>query len=124
MRAATARVGLVSPRSTWESIGADTPVRSARSRSDSDEASRSARTRGPKVTSARDGVGSAATATVRAYVITYSASRGGFRIGSPAGRRRRRRAVQATGRLRRTIVADGARRVRLGTPVVVQVRLT
>ena len=36
MRAATASVGLVSPRSTWESIGAETPERSARSRSESD----------------------------------------------------------------------------------------
>ena len=35
MRAATVSVGLVSPRSTCESIGALTPLRSARSRSDS-----------------------------------------------------------------------------------------
>ena len=36
-------VGLVSPRSTWDSIGAETPLRSARSRSDRSIASRSAR---------------------------------------------------------------------------------
>src|SRR6202035_5088321 len=47
MRAATARVGLVSPRSTCESIGALTPLRSARSRSDSEELSRNAFTRAP-----------------------------------------------------------------------------
>ena len=34
IRVATDSVGLVSPRSTWESIGADTPQRSARSRSE------------------------------------------------------------------------------------------
>ena len=45
--AATDSVGLVSPRSTWESIGAETPQRSARSRSERSIASRSARTRGP-----------------------------------------------------------------------------
>ena len=32
MRLATVSVGLVSPRSTWESIGAETPLRTARSR--------------------------------------------------------------------------------------------
>src|SRR4051812_11402879 len=47
MRLATASVGLVSPRSTCESIGALTPLRSARSRSDRSIASRRARTRGP-----------------------------------------------------------------------------
>ena len=47
MRLATWSVGLVSPRSTWLSIGADTPERSARSRSERSIASRSARTRGP-----------------------------------------------------------------------------
>ena len=47
MRAATASVGLVSPRSTWLSIGALTPLRSARSRRLSSIASRSARMRGP-----------------------------------------------------------------------------
>ena len=45
--AATASVGLVSPRSTWLSIGALTPERSARSRSERPPASRSALTRGP-----------------------------------------------------------------------------
>ena len=34
IRPATASVGLVSPRSTWDSIGAETPLRSARSRSE------------------------------------------------------------------------------------------
>src|SRR4051794_39844344 len=52
MRAAICSVGLVSPRSTCESIGADTPERSARSRSDRSIASRSARTRGPTVVTA------------------------------------------------------------------------
>jgi hypothetical protein len=47
IRLATWSVGLVSPRSTWLSIGADTPERSARSRSERSIASRSARTRGP-----------------------------------------------------------------------------
>ena len=47
MRAATVSVGLVSPRSTCESIGALTPLRSARSRRDSPAASRSALTRAP-----------------------------------------------------------------------------
>ena len=47
MRVATCSVGLVSPRSTWESIAELTPQRSASSRSDSPIASRSARTRGP-----------------------------------------------------------------------------
>src|SRR3954447_16569286 len=62
MRAATASVGLVSPRSTWESIGAETPQRSARSRSESDIASRSALILGPTVARARGWVCSA-TAT-------------------------------------------------------------
>src|SRR4051794_3149252 len=44
---ATASVGLVSPRSTCDSIGADTPERSARSRSEKPIPSRSARMRGP-----------------------------------------------------------------------------
>ncbi len=52
IRAATASVGLVSPRSTWLSIGALTPERSARSRSDRPPASRSAFTRGPMVMAA------------------------------------------------------------------------
>ena len=47
MRSATASVGLVSPRSTWESIGAETPLRSARSRSDRSMPSRRARIRVP-----------------------------------------------------------------------------
>ena len=34
MRSATAIVGLVSPRSTWLSIWAETPLRSARSRNE------------------------------------------------------------------------------------------
>src|SRR5436190_9409535 len=42
-----ASVGLVSPRSTCESIGALTPLRSARSRSDRPSAARSAWTRRP-----------------------------------------------------------------------------
>ena len=46
---ATASVGLVSPRSTWESIGALTPLRSARSRSERPIASRSARIRAPTI---------------------------------------------------------------------------
>src|SRR3954447_8324081 len=58
---ATASVGLVSPRSTWESIGALTPLRSARSRSDRPPASRSALTHGP--------------ITIRTYVIAYAARR-------------------------------------------------
>src|SRR4051812_9639935 len=67
MRPATASVGPVPPRSPWESIGADTPLRSARSRSERSIASRSARTRGPS------GASSFATvADIRAYVITYA----------------------------------------------------
>ena len=68
MRVATCSVGLVSPRSTCESIGALTPQRSARSRSDRPIASRRARTRPPIV---GDG-GGVDVAHVRAYVITYS----------------------------------------------------
>src|SRR3954451_22661472 len=55
---AMASVGLVSPRSTCESIGAETPERSARSRSDSPIPSRSARTRWP-------------TSNIRPHVIAY-----------------------------------------------------
>ena len=55
MRAATCSVGLVSPRSTWESIGAETPERAARSRSERSIASRSARTRGPMAAKRFDG---------------------------------------------------------------------
>ena len=47
MRAATVIVGLVSPRSTCESIGALTPLRTARSRNERPLASRSAFTRSP-----------------------------------------------------------------------------
>src|SRR3954447_13201239 len=47
MRDATCSVGLVSPRSTWLSIGAETPERSARSRNERSIASRSDLTRGP-----------------------------------------------------------------------------
>ena len=72
MRLATCSVGLVSPRSTWLSIGALTPERSARSRSDRSIASRSARTRGPMWMA----VSRSATATVRVYAITYSDASG------------------------------------------------
>src|SRR5262249_38531230 len=72
MRAATCSVGLVSPRSTWLSIGALTPERSARSRSDRSIASRSARTRGPMWMWVS---GVSATATIQTYVITYAARR-------------------------------------------------
>src|SRR3954453_8797853 len=57
IRLATASVGLVSPRSTWLSIGALTPLRSARSRSERPIPSRSALTRCP---------------CIRAYVIAYA----------------------------------------------------
>src|SRR3954464_1616553 len=50
MRSATWSVGLVSPRSTCESIGAETPDRTASSRSESREDSRRARTREPTAT--------------------------------------------------------------------------
>ena len=66
MRAATWSVGLVSPRSTCESIGAETPQRSARSRSDHPPASRSARTRGP--------TRAMAPSDIRPYAITYNAA--------------------------------------------------
>src|SRR3954469_21279757 len=56
MRLATASVGLVSPRSTWLSIGALTPLRCARSRRDRPMPSLSALTRSP---------------CIRAYVIAY-----------------------------------------------------
>ena len=78
MRAATVSVGLVSPRSTCESIGALTPLRSASSRSDSDSDSRSAFTRTPIVTGStwsiaaagRSAVVRGATGIIRMYVIT------------------------------------------------------
>src|SRR6478672_7573263 len=57
IRLATASVGLVSPRSTWLSIGALTPLRCDRSRSERPMASRSALTRSP---------------CIRAYVIAYA----------------------------------------------------
>ena len=66
---ATWSVGLVSPRSTCESIGALTPERSARSRNDMDIAPRSARIRVPTPESA------SSMASIRAYVITYASSR-------------------------------------------------
>src|SRR3954451_23250685 len=59
IRLATASVGLVSPRSTWLSIGALTPLRCDRSRSERPMASRSALTRSP---------------CIRAYVIAYAGS--------------------------------------------------
>ena len=65
MRAATCSVGLVSPRSTCESIGAETPERSARSLRDRSIASRRALMRLPMA-----GIGSAAVA-IRLYVIAY-----------------------------------------------------
>src|SRR3954454_10589140 len=67
MRAATCSVGLVSPRSTWLSIGADTPERSARSRRERSIASRRTFTRGP--TEIASG---SADAAIRVYVITYN----------------------------------------------------
>src|SRR3954451_23297637 len=68
MRPATVSGGLVSPRSTWESIGAETPERSARSRRERSIPSRSARTREP------NGV----AASIRPYVIAY-------RVGPASG---------------------------------------
>src|SRR5690242_9842913 len=77
MREATCSVGLVSPRSTWLSIGAETPERSARSRSDRSIASRNAFTRGPIVV--------AWAVAIRPYVITYGvlarSARGVVRLG-------------------------------------------
>ena len=67
MRLAIASVGLVSPRSTWLSIGALTPERSARSRRLRPSASRSAFMRGPIV-------GVASTVAIQPYVIAYGAS--------------------------------------------------
>src|SRR3954452_11305857 len=66
MRAATCSVGLVSPRSTWLSMGADTPERSDRSRSERSIASRSAFTRGP--TAEMAGSAAAAITFVRYHV--------------------------------------------------------
>ena len=96
MRAATVSVGLVSPRSTCESIGALTPLRSARSRSDSEEASRSAFTRAPMTfesnasqrwsrASARFAVAPAASRSdIRTYAATDAAQPAVG--GIPAGR--------------------------------------
>ena len=61
IRPAIVSVGLVSPRSTCESIGAETPERSARSRSERSIDSRSARTRDP----------TGVPTSIRAYVIAY-----------------------------------------------------
>ena len=72
MRLAICSVGLVSPRSTWLSIGAETPERSARSRSERSIASRSALTRGP--TAATVGSAAAAITFVRYHVRLASAS--------------------------------------------------
>src|SRR4051794_9259222 len=71
---ATCNVGLVSPRSTCESIGAETPDRSASSRSERSIASRSAFTRGP--TAAMVGSTAAAITLVRYHVrqVTLRAS--------------------------------------------------
>src|SRR6202050_2365538 len=76
MRAATVRVGLVSPRSTCESLAALTPLRSARSRSDRPADSRSAFTRAPTTggdkAKAWSGGVSRVTASIviQTYVIT------------------------------------------------------
>src|SRR5689334_20206373 len=69
IRLAICRVGLVSPRSTWLSIGADTPERSARSRSERSIASRKALTRGP--TAATVGSAAAVITPVRYHVQAY-----------------------------------------------------
>ena len=77
IRAATASVGLVSPRSTWESIGALTPQRSARSRSDRSIASRRAFTRRAdpgcriQLRTRRRAIGLCRGSRHAAYVITY-----------------------------------------------------
>src|SRR5205823_2722831 len=74
MRAATDSVGLVSPRSTCESIGALTPLRRARSRSESAEASRSALTRAPITAWSTDSTFDADSAiAIQAYAITDTA---------------------------------------------------
>ena len=77
MRAATESVGLVSPRSTWLSIGAETPERSARSRSERSIASRRARTRGPIRTgwSRASAVAIGRRTVSRTSVIAYGAWR-------------------------------------------------
>ena len=71
MRAATVSVGLVSPRSTCESIGALTPLRPARSRSERSEASRRAFTRAPSTAgSSTSGAAVTVAIVIRPYVIT------------------------------------------------------
>ncbi len=69
IRLAIWSVGLVSPRSTCESIGALTPERSARSRSDRSIASRSARTLDPTPFCA------VSVGVIRMYVIAYGRRR-------------------------------------------------
>ena len=76
---AIANVGLVSPLSTWESIGALTPLRSARSRRERSMASRRLLTRAPTLPSAEiagspSGLVWVAFATA-AYAITYARMR-------------------------------------------------
>ena len=127
MRAATVSVGLVSPRSTCESIGALTPLRSARSRSESPEDSRSAFTRAPMTPgssgSLRDAsasvpAGCLAVGTaldrwgvaIRAYVITDT-TRG---ERGPGGRRRGRPRAERSAEVgASSIRLDLARRLRL-----------
>ena len=83
MRVATVSVGLVSPRSTWESIGALTPLRTARSRSDSEEASRSAFTRAPMTTGSSGSGRAPAVAASR-----RGAGHGGIGLAAPLARLR------------------------------------
>ena len=77
---ATASVGLVSPRSTCDSIGALTPLRSARSRSERSIASRRLLTRAPTapsgVTTVPLAVSSRGARHLGLYVITYVCMRG------------------------------------------------
>src|SRR5690348_14019590 len=83
--AASASVGLVSPRSTCESIGALTPLRSARSLSERSIASRRLLTRAPSVPSAvtavRSGVLAVAVAIggVRYHIHLYVTAAGSLR---------------------------------------------
>ena len=94
MRAATASVGLVSPRSTCESIGAETPERSARSRSDRPP---------PRAAPGRAGRsrGDRRLAVIRSYAITYDVSQArttssgrAERCSRPVRRRAHERALQ------------------------------
>ena len=81
IRSAVVSVGLVSPRSTCESIGAETPERSARSRSERSIASRSALTRGP--TAAPSRVATAFTVCTLSRTLVYRARfRGTAQSGS------------------------------------------